>query len=101
LKGGGGLWFFVSFRIFSSDNTSANFFPRNTGLLYKLHKIGIDGNLLNWVAHYLDDKKQKVVLDGFSSGWERIDAGVPQGSVKYQFCVICIKVLYAKPYRML
>ena len=39
LKGGGGLWFFVSFRIFFSDNTrvrifmlsvaqSANFFPR-------------------------------------------------------------------------
>ena len=30
---------------------------------------------------YLDDWKQKVVLDGFSSGWEGIDAGVPQGSV--------------------
>jgi hypothetical protein len=30
---------------------------------------------------YLDDRKQKVVLDGFSSGWEGIDAGVPQWSV--------------------
>ena len=53
----------------------------HTGLQYKLHKIGIDGNLLSWVADYLDDRKQKVVLDGFSSGWEGIDAGVPQGSV--------------------
>jgi hypothetical protein len=43
--------------------------------------IGIDGNLLSWVTDYLDDKKQKVVLDRFSSGWEGIDAGVPQGSV--------------------
>jgi hypothetical protein len=53
----------------------------HTGLLYKLRKIGIDGNLLSWVTDYLDDRKQKVVLDGFSSGWEGIDAGVPQGSV--------------------
>jgi hypothetical protein len=31
----------------------------NTGLLYKLRKIGIDGNLLSWVTDYLDDKKHK------------------------------------------
>jgi hypothetical protein len=41
----------------------------HTGHLYKLRKIGIDGNLLSWVTHYLDDRKQKMVLDGFSSGW--------------------------------
>jgi hypothetical protein len=34
----------------------------HTGLLYKLRKIGIDGNLLSWVTDYLDDRKQKVVL---------------------------------------
>jgi hypothetical protein len=56
-------------------------FLKHTGLLYKLHKIDIDGNLPSWVADYLDDRKQKVVLDGFSSGWEGIDGGVPQGSV--------------------
>jgi hypothetical protein len=47
--------------------------------------IGIDGNLLSWVTDYLDDRKQKVVLDGFSSGWQIIDAGVPQGSVLAPF----------------
>ena len=57
----------------------------HTGLLYKLRKIGIDGNLLSWVTDYLDDRKQKVVLDGFSSGWAEIDAGVPQGSVLVPF----------------
>ena len=40
----------------------------HTGLLNKLRKIGIDGNLLSWDTDYLDDRKQKVVLDGFSSG---------------------------------
>jgi hypothetical protein len=33
----------------------------HTGLLYKLRKIGIDGNLLSWVTDYLDDRKQKVI----------------------------------------
>ena len=47
----------------------------HTGLLCKLRKIGVDGNLLSWVTDYLDDRKQKVVLDGFSSGWEGIDGG--------------------------
>ena len=51
------------------------------GLLFKLRKIGINGKLLNWITDYLDDRKQKVVMDGFSSGWEEVDAGVPQGSV--------------------
>jgi hypothetical protein len=37
----------------------------HTGLLYKLRKIGIDGNLLSWATDYLDERKQKVVLDGF------------------------------------
>jgi hypothetical protein len=53
----------------------------HTGLLYELREIGIDGNLLSWVTDYLDDRKQKVV----SSGWEGIDAGVPQGSVLRPF----------------
>jgi hypothetical protein len=67
----------------------------HTGLLYELREIGIDGNLLSWVTDYLDDRKQKVVLDGFSSGWERIDAGVSQGSniTKYKpYVFINIKV---------
>jgi hypothetical protein len=54
----------------------------------KLRKIGIDGNLLSWDTDYLDDRKQKVVLDGFSSGWKGIDAGVPQGSVLDPFLIL-------------
>jgi hypothetical protein len=29
----------------------------------------------------LGDRKQKVVHEGFSSGWEEVDGGVPQWSV--------------------
>jgi hypothetical protein len=40
----------------------------HTGLLYKLRKIGIDGNLLSWVTDYLDDRKQKVFTGFFLVG---------------------------------
>ena len=51
------------------------------GLLYKLKKCGIGGGLLLWLKDYLSDRKQRVVINGQSSGWREIRAGVPQGSV--------------------
>ncbi len=41
------------------------------GLLFKLEKYGISGNLLNWVKNYLSDRRQRVVLNGKSrTGWK-------------------------------
>ena len=51
------------------------------GLLYKLHCNGICGNLLNLIESFLSDRYQKVVLNGQSSDWSNISAGVPQGSI--------------------
>ena len=51
------------------------------GLLYKLKKYGIKGNLHGWFTSYLTDRMQRVVVDGCHSGWRAINAGVPQGSV--------------------
>ena len=50
------------------------------GLLYKLQKIGIMGNLLNWFRNYLTNRRQRVIIKGQSSEWGVIEAGVPQGS---------------------
>ncbi len=47
------------------------------GLLFKLQKFGVCGNLLDWITDYLMERRQRVVLEGNSSGWEDIDAGVP------------------------
>ena len=41
----------------------------NKGLLFKLHCVGISGNLLDRFADYLSEKKQRVVLSGISSDW--------------------------------
>ena len=51
------------------------------GLLAKLEHYGIQGNILRWVANYLSDRQQRVVLNGHKSRLRDIYAGVPQGSV--------------------
>ena len=51
------------------------------GLLFKLKSIGIRDPLLAWFKSYLSDRKQRVIIDGQSSEWTSVKAGVPQGSV--------------------
>ena len=51
------------------------------GLLHKLESIGIGGPLLMWLASYLQDRKQRVVINNSFSDWKNINAGVPQGSI--------------------
>ena len=50
-------------------------------LLYKLEKVGIQGDLLQWIASFLSERKQKVVIGNSYSNWCKIWSGVPQGSV--------------------
>ena len=51
------------------------------GLILKLKSVGITGKLLDWFCNYLSNRKQHVVLNGVSSDWADINAGVPQGSI--------------------
>ena len=51
------------------------------GLIYKLQKYGVCGNLLHWFENYLCDRKQKVMYKDMLSPCRSINAGVPQGSV--------------------
>ena len=51
------------------------------GLLFKLQKLGICGPLLSWLEDYLGDRFQRVLINGQHSNWNKINAGVPQGSV--------------------
>ena len=50
-------------------------------LLFKLESMGISGNFLNLMESVLSEKFQRVLLNGQSSIWASITAGVPQGSV--------------------
>ena len=51
------------------------------GVIYKLKCNGISGNLLRFFENYLCNRFQRVVLNGTTSNWRGINAGVPQGSV--------------------
>ena len=51
------------------------------GLLYKLESISISGNLLSLFRSFLNDRYQRVVINGQHSDWAPILAGVPQGSI--------------------
>ena len=51
------------------------------GLIYKLKRCGVSGQLLLLVQSFLKDRKKRTVLNGQSSTWGDISAGVPQGSI--------------------
>ena len=52
-----------------------------TGLIFQIKSFGISGDLLELIKNFLSNRFQKVVLNGQTSKWEKINAGVPLGSV--------------------
>ena len=51
------------------------------GLIFKLKQNGISDKILNIITDFLSFRKQRVVLNGQTSPWVSIGAGVPQGSI--------------------
>ena len=51
------------------------------GLIFKMRQNGISSQLLKLFQNYLNNRKQRVVLNGFQAGYSPIESGVPQGSV--------------------
>ena len=51
------------------------------GIIFKLTQNGISGNLLNLLRDLLNERKQRVILNGQFSTWKTVSAGLPQGSI--------------------
>jgi hypothetical protein len=50
-------------------------------LLRKLESLGVRDPLLKWINSYLSGRMQRQIIDGRSSDWDPVEAGVPKGSV--------------------
>ena len=53
----------------------------HAGLLRKLEHYGIDSKILLWITNFLNNRKQRVVVDGSFSNYADVESGVPQGTV--------------------
>ena len=51
------------------------------GLLFKIKAFGVEGKLLELIDSFLFNRYQRVTINGQSSNWCRVNAGVPQGSI--------------------
>jgi hypothetical protein len=51
------------------------------GLLLKLERYGIKGDLLTWLKNYLTNRSQKVAIKEALSELDDLKVGVPKGSV--------------------
>ncbi|KAL8614243.1 hypothetical protein ACOMHN_026460 [Nucella lapillus] len=50
-------------------------------LLHKLHRYGVQGHTNRWIASFLQNRQQAVVVNGSCSEFVPVRSGVPQGSV--------------------
>ena len=50
-------------------------------LLSKIKSCGIEGNILNWINTFLNNRRQHVLINGICSEWKKVLSRVPQGSV--------------------
>ena len=50
-------------------------------LLAKVKSVGIEGDLLEWIAQWLTGRKQRVVVEGEYLEWMDVLSSVVQGSV--------------------
>ena len=51
----------------------------HNGLLAKLKAYGLSGNSYTWIKYYIKDREQRVELQGGSSHWRTLPAGVSHG----------------------
>ena len=58
-------------------------------LLAKLKHFGIRGDIHSWITQFLQDRTQRVVVDGESSERVHVASGVPQGTVLGPLLFLC------------
>ena len=47
-------------------------------LVVKMRRAGLDERVVRWIGNWLSDRRQRVVINGVVSGWEKVESGVPR-----------------------
>ena len=50
-------------------------------MIFKIKSFGISGDLLELIENFRSNRFQRVVLNGQITEWEKINAGMPPGSI--------------------
>ena len=82
-------------RIFSFDFSKAFDSVSHNILCSKLKQVNINPYIINWLISFLDHRKQRVVVDGYSTEYVSINRDVPQGIVlgPVLFSIFILKLL--------
>ena len=51
----------------------------------KLEKTNINPYIINWIANFLSDRRQRVIVNGIETNYVEVNKGVPQGTVLEPF----------------
>ena len=68
-------------------------------LIHKLKKYNLGEKYINWIAAFLKDRKQKVLVNGESSDWKDVLSGILQSSVLGPTLLCYTLMIYLLPYR--
>lgn len=49
--------------------------------MLEIRALGVTGNVGRWIGSWLDNREQRVVINGDASDWKPVADGVPLGSV--------------------
>jgi len=74
-------------RIFSFDFSKAFDSVPHDILCTKLRSLDINPYITNWIISFLQDRKQRVVVDGIVPDYLNINRGVPQGTARSNLSV--------------
>lgn len=61
--------------------TNASFSSSSWNLVYLQENIAIPSKLHAWISNFLSHRRKSVVINGDSTSFYSVNAGVPQGSV--------------------
>ena len=50
-------------------------------LMHKIKSYGIDEYTVKWIENFLENRKQKLIINGAPSEWSNVTSGIPQVSV--------------------